>query len=344
VRIALDATYSVDPNPSGIGVYSQELLTGLTRNYPEDEFWFCYRWKQWRRSGGESRAPNVHRRLLQPPLPIVKADLFHALNQRVDRRPARKVVSTFHDLFVLTGDYSSAEFRARFSGQARTAADNSDMIIAVSAFTADQVTALLGVERSRIRVVPHGVNLPEAPISAKRESIILSVGALQLRKNTIRLVQAFERLPEPWVLVLAGSPTGYRAHEVLSRIEASPQRDRIQVTGYLRQEELDRLYRRACIFAFPSLDEGFGIPVLEAMAYGIPVVTSNRSALPEVAGDAALLVNPAQTEEIEAALRQLIEDRTLRQRLSDAGKTRAALYSWGGAVQRTHTVYQELVE
>jgi glycosyltransferase involved in cell wall biosynthesis len=343
VRIALDATYSVDPNPSGIAIYSQELLTGLTRSYPDNAFLFCYRWKQWRRSRGSAGASNVHRRLLQPPLPTFRADLFHGLNQRVDRRPARKVVSTFHDLFVLTGDYSSPEFRARFSRQARAAADNSDMIIAVSAFTADQVADLLGVERSRIRVVPHGVNFPEAPNSAKRESIILSVGALQLRKNTIGLVQAFERLPAPWRLVLAGSPTGYRAHEVLSRIQASPQRDRIQVTGYLRRDELDRLYRRACIFAFPSLDEGFGIPILEAMAYGTPVVTSNRSALPEVAGDAALLVNPAHTEEIEAALRQLIEDEDLRHRLSNAGQTRAALYSWDGAVQKTHAVYQELV-
>jgi len=343
VRIALDATYSVDPNPSGIAVYSQELLAGLTRSYPEDEFLFCYRWKQWRRSLGESHAPNVRRRLLQPPLPIFKSDLFHGLNQRVDRRTARRVISTFHDLFVLTGDYSSPEFRARFSHQARAAAENSDMIIAVSAFTASQVSDLLGVERSRIRVVPHGVNLPDAPSSARRESIILSVGALQLRKNTIGLVQAFEHLPEPWRLVLAGSPTGYRADEVLSRIQASPQRDRIQVTGYLRQDELDRLYRRACIFAFPSLDEGFGMPVLEAMAHGIPVVTSDRSAMPEVAGDAALLVNPAQTEEIEAALRKLIENETLRQKLSNAGQTRAALYSWDGAVRKTHAAYQELV-
>ena len=343
MRIALDATYSVDPNPSGIAVYSQELLAGLTRSYPEDEFLFCYRWKQWRRSLGESHAPNVRRRLLQPPLPIFKSDLFHGLNQRVDRRTARRVISTFHDLFVLTGDYSSPEFRARFSHQARAAAENSDMIIAVSAFTASQVSDLLGVERSRIRVVPHGVNLPDAPSSARRESIILSVGALQLRKNTIGLVQAFEHLPEPWRLVLAGSPTGYRADEVLSRIQASPQRDRIQVTGYLRQDELDRLYRRACIFAFPSLDEGFGMPVLEAMAHGIPVVTSDRSAMPEVAGDAALLVNPAQTEEIEAALRKLIEDETLRQKLSNAGQTRAALYSWDGAVRKTHAAYQELV-
>jgi glycosyltransferase involved in cell wall biosynthesis len=131
---------------------------------------------------------------------------------------------------------------------------------------------------------------------------------------------------------------------VLSCIQASPQRDRIQVTGYLRQEELDGLYRRASIFAFPSLDEGFGIPVLEAMAYGVPVVTSNRSALPEIAGDAALLVNPAHTEELGAALRQLIDDEGLRQRLSNAGQSRAASYSWDGAVQKTHAVYQELVK
>jgi glycosyltransferase involved in cell wall biosynthesis len=187
------------------------------------------------------------------------------------------------------------------------------------------------------------VKLPEAPALTERESIILSVGALQLRKNTIGLVQAFERLPKPWRLVLAGSSTGYRADEILSRIEASPERERIQVTGYLPPDDLERLYRRTCIFAFPSLDEGFGMPVLDAMAHGIPVVTSNRSGMPEVAGEAALLVDPEQTDEIEAALRRLIQDENLRRGLSIAGQARAALYPWERTVRETHAVYQELV-
>ena len=342
MRIALDATYSTDPQPSGIGVYSQEILNGLVRAYPQDGYVFCYRWKQWRRSSG--RLPsNVRRRLLQPGLPTFQADVFHALNQRVDKRPGGKVVSTFHDLFVMTGDYSSLEFKERFTEQARRAAENSDIVIAVSEFTAGQVSSLLGVERSRIRVIPHGVRQGRPAEKLKRERIILSVGTLQKRKNTARLVEAFEGLPHDWRLVLAGSPTGYGAAEALQRIEKSRSRERIQVTGYLSAAELEGLYRKASIFAFPSLDEGFGIPVLEAMANGLPVVASNRSALPEVTGDAALLVDPLQTQQLRTALRNLISSEDLREKLSSAGRNRAHLFTWERAVRETYQVYEELV-
>ncbi len=342
MRIALDATYSTDPQPSGIGVYSREILNGLARAYPENRYVLCYRWKQWRRTSG-SLPLNVQRRLLQPPLPTFKADIFHALNQRVDQRPARKVVSTFHDLFVLTGDYSSPEFKERFTHQAQRAAENSDIVIAVSEFTADQVSRLLGFERSRIRVIPHGVRQAAPPDHVKREKIILSVGTLQRRKNTASLVEAFEGLPHNWKLVLAGSAVGYGAQEILNRIENSPSRERIQVTGYLSPAKLDDLYKKSSIFAFPSLDEGFGIPVLEAMASGLPVVTSNRSALPEVAGDAALLVDPGQVHALQTALGNLIDSEELRRKLSTAGRARADLFTWERSVRETHQVYEELI-
>jgi glycosyltransferase involved in cell wall biosynthesis len=269
--------------------------------------------------------------------------VFHALNQRVDRRLAGKVVSTFHDLFVMTGDYSSPEFRARFTQQARTAAANSDLIIAVSEFTATQVSELLNVSRSRIRVVPHGVHRPARPEPAERDNMILFVGALQARKNLLRLVEAFEQLETDWQLTLAGATTGYAAKNILDRISASAARSRIRVTGYLPEDALADLYSRASIFAFPSLDEGFGIPILEAMARGIPIVTSNRSALPEVAGDSALLVNPESTEEIRGALQRLIDDRDLRRNLGAKGGDRAQLFSWEQSALATYGVYEELL-
>jgi glycosyltransferase involved in cell wall biosynthesis len=345
VRIALDATYSVDPHPSGIAVYSRELLSGLAHTYREDEFLFCYRPKQWRRTP-RATVPNVRRRLLQPPLPTFSADLFHAMNQRVDRRPARKVVSTFHDLFVMTGEYSSPDFRTRFTEQARRAAENSDLIIAVSEFTASQVSSLLQFDSSRIRVVPHGVRQPTMQSGSQRENLILFVGALQIRKNVIGLIEAFERLSgdkDPWRLVLAGAPSGYQADRILDRIEKSTCRDRIEIAGYVSQSELETLYSRASIFALPSLDEGFGIPVLEAMAHGVPVVTSNRSALVEVAGDAALLVNPYEVEELEFALKRLMNDPALRAQFSDLGCARANCYTWERAVRATYSIYQKLV-
>lgn len=343
MRIALDASYAVDRHPSGIAVYSREMLAGLTAAHSEDHFLFCYRPKQFRHAPAPAR-PNIHRRVLLPPLATFKADIFHALNQRVDKRPARKVASTFHDLFVLTEEYSSPEFRARFSEQARVAAVNSDIIITVSEFTAKQVNSLLRVPRERIRVVSHGVRIPANSESPRiRDKVVLFVGALQTRKNIIRLVEAFEATPGDWRLVLAGASNGYGAEQILQRIEASRCRDRIRVTGYISPAELQKLYSVASVFAFPSLAEGFGIPVLEAMAHGVPVITSNESALAEVAGNAAYLVDPRRTDEIEEALKRFMEDSELRERYADLGRKRALLFSWERAVSETYAVYEELL-
>lgn len=341
MRIAIDATYSIDPFPSGIAVYSREFLGGLTRQHPEDTLIQCFRFKQWKQRHTNA---NATVRILQWPLPIGKADLFHALNQRVDWRPARKVVSTFHDLFVMTAEYSTPEFRRRFTAQARGAAERSDIVIAVSRFTAEQVHSTLGVERSRIRVVPHGVHVPVGPDAAKRENTILSVGALQLRKNTGRLVEAFEQLNRPdWRLVLAGSPNGYGAGEILERIAKSTARDRIEIAGYVTEEKLNELYSVAKVFAFVSLDEGFGIPVLEAMAHGVPVLASDRSALPEICGDASLSVDPTSTDAIASGMQILLDDENLRSTLREKGRTRAAGFTWENCVRETYKVYEEVL-
>jgi len=344
VRIALDATYAAEAQPSGVGIYSRRILDGLAERYPGDTFLHCLRPKAYFRDRG-MRRENVRRRMLLPTMPlfgaVLRADLFHALNQRVDRRPAPRVVSTFHDLFVITAEYSTPEFRQRFAKQARRAAAASDLIIAVSAFTANQVEELLGVERSRIRVIGHGTNLPE-PGVAPREPIVLSVGVLQKRKNTLRLIEAFERMPAPWRLALAGSPSGYGSEEISDYLARSSARERIDVLGYVSPERLADLYQRASIVAFPSIGEGFGIPVLEAMAHGVPVLTSRAAALPEVAGDAALLVDALRTDEIAGGLIRLAEDAELREALSRKGRARAAEFPWRRAVEATRRVYEEL--
>ncbi len=338
MSIALDATYSLGRNLSGVGVYSRELLFGLTRAHPEERFQFCYRSHRLLRSFHDALPANASRRLLTG---APRAALFHALNQRVDAR-ARRTVTTFHDLFVMTGDYSSPEFRARFTAQARQAADNTDLIIAVSQFTASQVESLLAVQASRIRVVPHGVRLPQ-PADSPRENLVLFVGAIQRRKNVARLVRAFERMPANWRLALAGAADGYGAAGELQAVEESPRRGAIGVLGYVTPEQLEALYGRARIFAFPSLDEGFGMPVLEAMAHGVPVLTSSRSALPEVAGDAALLANPEDTEALGEALARLASDEALRADLAQRGLERARAFTWESAVERTWGVYAELI-
>ncbi len=341
MRIALDATYSLGRNLSGVGVYSREMLHGLAAAHPEARFLYGYRPHLFSRAFSHPLPPNASRRMLWGA--TLDAGLFHGLNQRIDARPAPRVVSTFHDLFVLTSDYSTPEFRRRFIAQARQAAERSDLIIAVSAFTAGQVEALLGVESARIRVIHHGVRAPaDPPALAARGKTILFTGAIQRRKNIARLVEAFERTPPGWRLVLAGS-MGFGSEEILARISASPRRADIELPGYVSDAALKELYGQASVFAFPSLDEGFGMPVLEAMAWGVPVIASNRSALPEVAGDAALLVDPFDVESIAGAVCRVIEDGETRIEMVRRGRERALAFSWKEAAAKTWEVYRELL-
>lgn len=346
MKLALDATYSLDPDVSGVGVYSREILHGLALAHSTTPFLFCYRAHRFLKSMRAALPGNARRAVLGEsnfgrPWGPWSADLFHGLNQRLPRQRFRRAVATFHDLFVLTGDYSSREFRERFARQARDAASRADLIITVSAFTAGQVRQLLGVGPARLRVIHHGVRVRSTPDIA-REPVVVHIGAIQRRKNIARLVDAFEQMPSGWRLILAGA-RGYGAGQILERIERSPRRASIELPGYVTDRELAGLYARASIFAFPSLDEGFGMPALDAMANGVPVLAGARAALPEVCGDAALLVDPEDTAAIAEGLTRLATEDALRAELRARGLARAQQFTWADAVAKTWEVYRELV-
>jgi glycosyltransferase involved in cell wall biosynthesis len=342
--VALDATYSVGAALSGVGVYSREILRALAELCPRDRFLHCYRPHRFWQGIREARPPNVFAAPLFDAWAPFRCDLFHGLNQRLPGHRFRRTVCTFHDLFVMTSEYSTPDFRSRFTTQAREAAERADLIICVSEFTALQVESLLHVERSRLRVIHHGTRFVETPVSVERQPWILHVGAVQTRKNLTRLIEAFETAaPAPWRLVLAGGE-GFGAAQVRARAEASPARDRIEFTGWVDDRRLSELYARSFLLAFPSLDEGFGIPVLEAMACGLPVVASNGSSLPEVCGDAALLVNPADTEALSSAIRSIIECPALAVAMAARGRERARQRPWSAAASDTLRVYTELLQ
>ena len=145
-------------------------------------------------------------------------------------------------------------------------------------------------------------------------------------------------MPNDWTLVLAGS-YGYEAEEALRQDTSG----RVRITGYLSDAEISEWYARASIFAFPSLDEGFGMPVLEAMAAGIPVIAGRRSALPEVCGDAAELVDPTSEQELADALRRLATDESRCREFISRGLERARRFTWKEAVEKTYAVYRELL-
>jgi glycosyltransferase involved in cell wall biosynthesis len=305
--------------------------------------WYYRSQRYWRAMSSVSKPDNVKVRFLADSVGSRSARLFHGLNQRLPKRRFRRQVATFHDLFVLSGEYSTAEFRTRFAAQAREAAAAADLIIAVSGFTARQVEGYLDIPPSRIRVIHHGVVRRSPPPGLPRRKIVLCVGAIQRRKNQAGLIRAFRAMPPDWSLILAGS-NGFGSEETLNELAASPCADRIRITGYLSEFDLTVLYGQASIFAFPSLDEGFGMPVLEAMAAGVPVITSNCSALQEITGDAAILVDPRNDTELAGALQILASQEERREELAAIGKIHAERFTWKKAVTATAGVYGELAD
>jgi glycosyltransferase involved in cell wall biosynthesis len=170
---------------------------------------------------------------------------------------------------------------------------------------------------------------------------LLTVGNLQPRKNLVRLIKAFEELithrGHDFDLVIVG-PQHYRADEVFRA--AGPANERIHFTGYVSDRQLAACYRCSTAFVLPSLYEGFGLPVIEAMAQGIPVACSNAGALPEVCGDAAVLFDPVSVEGMVDAVDEILHDSSLRQRLSEAGRVRATQFTWEKCADQTQAVYE----
>lgn len=340
MNLALDATYATGSQLSGVGVYCREMLFHLADQHPDRRFLHCYRSHRFWRGLRETRAPNCRIRPLWENRQWFRTNLFHGLNQRLPASPFPKSIVTFHDLFVMTSEYSTSGFRSRFTRLARESAERADLVVCVSRFTAHQVRDLLGVPESRLRVVHHGVRFATAA-DAPREPVVLHVGALQKRKNLVMLVRAFTRaVPAPWRLVLVGGD-GYGAEEIHREIEESPARDRIERRGWIADAELAGWYRRAGVLAFPSLDEGFGIPAVEAMAGGLPAVCSDRGALPEVCGDGAWIVSAEDQDAWERALEQLTSEVDLRIEWSRRGRSQR-VQTWAEAARQTWSIYREL--
>jgi glycosyltransferase involved in cell wall biosynthesis len=171
--------------------------------------------------------------------------------------------------------------------------------------------------------------------------MLLTVGVLDNRKNVLGSLRALQLLPERYHLVLAGGD-GYGAELVHEFIQREKLENRVHRTGYLPKEELAVLFQSASALLFPSLEEGFGFPMLEAMAHGLPVVTSQTSALPEVGGDAALYADPRDPAEIAARVRSAVEDHGLRPVLIEKGLARAAHYTWRRTAEGILGAYDEM--
>jgi len=234
----------------------------------------------------------------------------------------------------------------------RSSATHADRVIAISNAARDDIVASLELDASRVDVTPLGVLPPSGALSRDPaglrsrlglggHQVVLCVAQKRPYKNLGALVRAIAELPQA-VLVLAGAPTPHEAElEALAgELGAS---ERVRFLGWVPEDELESLYRLASCFCLPSLIEGFGLPVLEAMARDVPVACSDRTAMAEVAGDAALLFDPEDQEAVTTAVRRLLDDRELAARLVERGRARVALYTWERTAEATLESYRRAV-
>jgi glycosyltransferase involved in cell wall biosynthesis len=295
----------------------------------------------------------VWEQLAQPwVLRRVRADLVHGpvfVGPLFALCPA---VITIHDLsFIRFPAMFRPTNRLYLTVLTRLSARRARRLIAVSEYTALETRRLLGVSPERIDVVYHGVDPAFRPLPAKAvaafrqrhelpDRFVLFVGTLEPRKNLVRLVEAFARVRDrEMALVLAGG-RGWLYDELFARVEALGLSERVIFPGYVMSDELPLWYNAATALAYPSVYEGFGLPVLEAQACGTPVLTSNVSSLPEAAGDAALMVDPYDVEALVAGLDLLLESESLRHGLRERGLGHAGQFSWPFAAQQTARVYK----
>ncbi|MDQ6670769.1 MAG: glycosyltransferase family 4 protein [Chloroflexota bacterium] len=272
-------------------------------------------------------------------------------------------VVTVHDViqFVLP-EYAWRKISRVYFGLVSAGARRADAVITVSECSKRDIVKLLGLAPERIHVIGNAVDASLFPVrdawllASVRERyeigprFVLYFGGFDMRKNVPRLIEAYGLLPErlrrEYQLVIAGRyqnlghPLYPDPRETVRRLGLD---GNVVFTGQIREQDKAPLFSAATVFAFPSLYEGFGIPVLEAMACGTPVVTSNVSALPEVAGDASLLVDPYHTGEISDALAELLESQARRDQLARRGLERARRFTWRQVAEQTVRVYKEIV-
>jgi len=367
MRVGIDARLLAEP-VTGIGRYTAELTRELVKR---DGRFFLYSAQpvvvgDWRQSNVTVRAAGFRRRVgkmlwSQTYLPYWAArdhvDVFWGATHRLPRYLPASVarVVTIHDLvWKYAGETMRPLSRWVEHRLMPEAVRLADRIVAVSESTTKDLKAEYPEARGRVKVVYPGV--PALPVAQGPEALVsmgvirpyfLFVGTLEPRKNLRRLLRAYTRVDDAirhrYQMVIAGGK-GWGGVDIHRFIRDAGLEDQVVVTGYVDDAELATLYANARFLAIPSLYEGFGLPILEAMSHGVPVLTSNSSALPEVAGDAGVLVDPFDEMSIAAGLSSLLVNERYRNELAGRAATNARRFSWQKAARDMWAVFEEAVE
>ncbi len=272
-------------------------------------------------------------------------DVLHCPDFSRPLKSSVPVVNTIHDLsYYSPYAYFSLGSRIYKRSLTRVAMKKSAAIVAVSKFTRDEIMQRFGLDEDKISVIYHGVDLPsEGEALQAGAPFVLYVGTLEERKNVPTLIRGFSLARAqshfPHRLILAGK-RGRRFTRIQAAIENSPYGKDIEVRGYVSRHEILALYQEADAFVLPSFYEGFGLPILEAMAAGTPVVCSRAASLPEVAGDAAEYFDPSNAEELGMVLAKVLGSPELRAEMKRKGRERAKQFSWDECARRYLKAYQ----
>ncbi len=360
MKAFLDASAAAKAERTGVGHYVARLAAAIARLAPPVDLVLGVRLGRLRRrqhvldekqAGGRSSVrwfPSFW-----PGLGTRGCDVAHGPDARVVGGSIPQVV-TIHDLFSLKSTaWSDDAFRAKKHERYAEAVERAARIVCVSEATATDVERLLKVKRERIAVTPLGVDASFAPVAPAAAAPVLSrlgvkppyllfVGLAQPRKNLEGIATIFGRVAarlDDLSLVLAG-PDGYaegRLHAILAETGAA---DRVRPIGYASPDDLPALYSSATCLLFPSRDEGFGLPALEAMACGCPVVASNAGGLPEVVGPGGLVFPADATDDLEDAVNRLLDDPDMRQAQAERGLARAREMTWERTARLTVDAYE----
>jgi glycosyltransferase involved in cell wall biosynthesis len=372
--IALDYTPAYEQG-GGIGRYVRELVAAVARLDSSTQYRLFvagarpdqlppapnanFHWKPSRISPAWF-ARIWHR--AQMPLPVEtfvgNIRLYHATDFVLPptQRTTRTIL-TVHDLsFVRVPDAASPKLKQYLDMVVPRSARRADHILADSQATKDDLISLYSLPESKITVLLSGVDTRfshtiSALLTTRKtykigdRPYLFTVGTVQPRKNYVRLVEALHVLRRQGYdvdLVIAGGK-GWLDGPLYQKIDALKLNEHVHLIGFAADTDLPTLYSGAACVAFPSLYEGFGFPVLEGMACGTPVITSTVSSLPEVAGDAALMVNPTDTEAIVDAIRRILDDSTLRETLVQKGYAQAKKFTWENSARHLMQVYQQVL-
>ncbi len=372
MRIAIDYTSAVR-QAAGIGRYTRGLISAAAQMDPENHYTLLVAGGGLQPSLGAPNAGNVAYRSVPASdrtlailwhrlrLPLFAdtlaggADVFHSPDFTLPPLRKARGILTVHDLtFMHYPECAQPGLVAYLNSAVPRSVRRARLVLADSESTRHDISELLGTPPEKILVVYAGVGPEFQPVTAGETlaqvrarygldwPFVLTVGTLEPRKNHLRLIHAFAQLlpTHPDLrLVLAGG-RGWLYEDVQAEVARLNLRDRVVFPGFVSDADLPALYSLASVFAYPSLYEGFGLPVLEAMACGTPVVCSNASSLPEVAGDAALLVDPADVAALAGALEQALADAPTRQALRTRGLAQASRFTWQAAARTLLDAYQ----